>query len=193
MSGVTVNASDVARFVRASPPEQPLASIMTGQAGAVLFIGRISRIFSEAHGNSVLSAAGVDMRLTRPVTCFTTEFLLVRFRASECLAHDCVLEVHTLVRMANHAGVASSVFTARLCGRLWNGNSGFACRKAQGNCDEYERDHQGRVPSSHFSLPFAKNDPSLELSCGFEHRSGTSRGNVTDRKCSKRNLRASKT
>ena len=45
MSDVTVDACDVPRFVRASLPEKPVAPLMTRQAGAVLFVDRISGIF----------------------------------------------------------------------------------------------------------------------------------------------------
>jgi hypothetical protein len=49
------------------------------------------------------------------VTGFTAELLLLGFGASERFSHDGVLEVHTLICVANHAGITSGVFTACLC------------------------------------------------------------------------------
>src|SRR5438445_12157917 len=112
MSDVTVDACDVPRFVRASLPEKPVAPLMTRQAGAVLFVDRISGIFGEADGNGILSPAGLDVSFARAVTGLTPKFLLLIFGTRERFAHNGVLKVPTLIRMANDAGIAARVFAA---------------------------------------------------------------------------------
>src|SRR5436309_2124946 len=47
MSGVAVDAGDLPRLVRASLPEQPVAPLMTKQAGAVLFVDGVFGILGD--------------------------------------------------------------------------------------------------------------------------------------------------
>jgi hypothetical protein len=87
---------------------------MTGQTGDVLFVHRISGIFREADGNRVLPASRFDVGFARTVTRFAPELFLVIFRVSERFTHGGVLEMLTLIRVANYAGIASNVLTAHL-------------------------------------------------------------------------------
>jgi len=121
MSDVTVDACDVPRFMRASPPEQPVSSLMTRQAGAVLFISRVSGIFGETDGNGIFATSRLDMSFAGTVAGFAAKPFLLIFGTRERFAHDGVLKAPALVRMANDAGFAARVLAVKVrgfgCGR----------------------------------------------------------------------------
>src|SRR5437867_6433323 len=112
MPDVTVHTCDVPRFVRASLPEQPVAPLMARQAGAVLFVGRISGIFGEADGNGIFPPSRFDMGFAWTVAGLTPKLFLFISRTRKRFPHDCVLEMPALIGVANNAGVAARVLAA---------------------------------------------------------------------------------
>jgi len=112
MSDVTVDACDVPRFVRTSLPEKPVAPLMTRQAGAVLFVDRISGIFGEADGNGIFATSRLDMSFAGTVAGLAAKPFLLIFGTRERFAHNTVLKVPTLIRMANDTGIAPRVLAA---------------------------------------------------------------------------------
>jgi len=109
MARVTVDAGNPSRLVRTSFPKQSIPTIMTRQTRAVLFFNGIFGVFGKSEGNRLLPASGLDMGSAWAVACLTPELFPVILGVSESLAHDSVLEVLALIRVANDAGLTTRI------------------------------------------------------------------------------------
>jgi hypothetical protein len=114
VADMAIDAGDTSRLVRASLPEQPLALLVAGQACVVLLFDCIVGIFGETNRNGVFAASRFNVSFAGTMTGFAPQFFFLVFGARERLPHDCVLEVLTLVRMANDAGIAAHIVSAGL-------------------------------------------------------------------------------
>ena len=139
VSGVAVDAGYGPRLVRAPFPEQPVALLMTGEAGFILFSDRVRRVFGKANRNGFFSTSGLEVSSAWAVTRLAPESLLVRSGMCECLAHRRLLEVLALILMACHADLGADIIGTRSrrlrCFGLWTAGStgGYNCSQSNHN------------------------------------------------------------
>jgi hypothetical protein len=153
MARVTVDAGNPPRLVRTSFPKQSIPTIMTRQTRAVLFFDGILGVFGKSDRYRLLPAAGLDMSLARAVACLTPELFPVIFGVSERLAHDGLLKVLALIRVANDASLTTRIPAPFLwlhdCRR--NSDRRFACdHYADSTRNEHKR---GRKIRTRFHMP----------------------------------------
>jgi hypothetical protein len=77
-------------------------------------LGRVSGILCEANRNRFLSAARLNVSLTRTMTGFASKFFLGVLGTRKGFSHNRVLEVLSLIRVANDACITAGVFAVGL-------------------------------------------------------------------------------
>src|SRR5262249_18135489 len=154
MARVTVDAGNPPRLVRTSFPKQSIPTIMTRQTRAVLLFDGILGVFGKSDRYCLLPASSLDMSSARTVACLTPKLFPVIFWVSEGLAHDSVLEVLALIRMANDAGLTTripfQVLWLHECRRNSDGRS--ACdHYPAGKCNKHKRGRKIRMRFFHIT------------------------------------------